>query len=201
MRIIRSNVFETNSSAEHALCIDTRLSADTDVMDYMTRSYEHEKKLIASKINNKTNEYVIPKDPDFDYGMQDTFEVKMNYILYLLVLAGVTDEDRSDTVEYNKRMDDDSFTGTSANRILHTYYKDLVDRLVKYINDTYKIKCTDIVFPTAPKKAVYCRDNLNHQIKWDSSFKRGKDGEIMFDGVSLFDIITTENINIEYAFC
>ena len=205
MRTIRRNVFETNSSSEHSLCIDTNFS-DSQLRGskYFKDRIAAEKSAVKEHFDKNTGKYVLSRFPGLHFGKQDTFERKIHYVLYLLVVSGPHANERNPDhhlLEYRNNYEDDSFTGESANVILHTYYKDLVDRLAKYISDTFGVKCTDVAFPTSSKKQVYCNDELDHQVRWDSDFVQGEDGEVRFGGMTLFDIITTENVCIDYQFC
>lgn len=191
---IRSNVFETNSSAEHTVCLNPfwRQTENAMYKDLMAR-IKWTAADIKKHINKKTGVYEIPRNLEFEYGKYEDFTEKLNYIIFLCVMR------HRDMLVMRKNDgwgDEEGFTSTSANKVLKNEYSDFIQKLVKHINDVYGLYCTDIQFKAAEKgEGRYCTGELNHQITFYTDER--------FFGLDFdpYDIITTDGLEIDYQFC
>ena len=196
MRVIRQNMFETNSSSEHSLGIASW--KPIDILSRISSDYgQHDREDIKRYVNKETKTFEIPKIPDLDYGKILDFSNKLIYVFYLLVIGNHGSMLNWGGADYNG----DGFTATSANKILSKYYKKFINRITKFIRDEYGIDCTDIKFKMNKKDRRNCYSGLDHGVLYDCGFDDNNGDPIGLHGMSLFDILTNDGLYFDYQFC
>lgn len=203
MKIIRHNIFETNSSSTHSIVIrpinmdiaidpnDIRRTLTACAADTSNPNVVEVSDAFGSILFCKGKKMlVLDRDPGFEFGVYATFYEKLNYIVCLLL-----HKHGNELYTHRQMWDDTSFNISKANRILNKYHKDFCDKIAQYVSMRYKIDCTSIGYLLRSGKG-----GRKGNFHFDHEVLNSADDDNFSLREPVFKVITTEGLAIKYEF-